>query len=97
MSLDWNRAIPLDKPGTIEDLRSANIESSNGRPLVLYEADGDDDNRHDDLLAVGVARVDPDESRWVAEGWEPTFHFSDLDEPARSLYKEMRPENGDPF
>jgi hypothetical protein len=65
--------------------------------LVLYEGDGNDENLHHDLMALGVARFDPEEGQWVAEDSEPTFHFSDLDEPARSLYKELRPQNGLPL
>jgi hypothetical protein len=45
--------------------------------LVLYDVDGDDENRPDDLIVVGTAEWDSDEIRWVCRvNWEDADHAS---------------------
>lgn len=93
MHLDWEGRVRLDFPGTQRDLDRFKLELHDGRPIVLYEEDANDLGQIDDLVALGLARFDEDEGRWVAEAWEPTVHVSELDPNSRRLYLEFRPMN----
>jgi hypothetical protein len=93
MKTDWNLCIRLDLLGTHRALGAYEVELIEGMRLVLFEEDGDfNDGLPDDLMAVGIASYDSDESRWVACDWEPTFHFSELDPESQEIYARFRPE-----
>jgi hypothetical protein len=90
MHEDWDGNLPLEFPGTLRDLANAGVVLREGIQLVLYEEDADDLGRVDDLIALATVQFDHGEGRWVASGWEPTFHCSDLDSPQQEVYKAAR-------
>ena len=101
-SLDWDRRIKLDKPGTQRDLARHGVELVDGLRLVLWDYDGDKAGNVDDLIGVGAAVFDGEEGRWVAEGrftyphFQDIIHFSELDPKSKERYRVYRRENGSP-
>ena len=90
MHVDWNGCIPLDYPGTVQDLNSWKIELVEGMQLLLYQEDTGSAGEIDDLVAVGTVTYDDEECRWVVRDWEPTPHASELELSERALYQNAR-------
>jgi hypothetical protein len=83
--------VPLDMPGTLEDLRAHRLSLREGLALVLYSYDATDTFHPDDLLAVGVATFDLDRQRWLAQVEQDSFtHESDLDSETMALLSAAR-------
>jgi hypothetical protein len=88
--------VRLDKPGTIRDIDEAGIELAEGVRLVLYESDGDELGRYDDLIGVGVVKRSSIDGSWIAD-FESLAHHSELHPAAQKLYRQFRPQNGQPY
>jgi hypothetical protein len=91
--LDKHGRVRLDRPETIRDLDNQHISLTDEFTLVVFDHDGDDQNRVDDLIAVGVTLYDVEGGRWVLKGWD-TAHFSDLSETEKRPYLSYRADNG---
>ncbi len=91
MRTDWERRVRLDLPGTRADLDRSGIDLVEGRQLVLYTEDADSSDAVDDLVAVGLARYDEEEGRWVAEiDWAEMRHVSELPDSEAQVFRKHR-------
>jgi hypothetical protein len=91
MALDERGRVPLDFPGTVEDLARYEVSLREGMKIVLYTHDATEMGDPDDLVAVGMVTYDENVQRWFAVIDARTLrHVSALDEVDRSLYHRQR-------
>lgn len=79
--VDWR--VPLDFPGTAEDITRNGIALREGMKMVLYTHDAADKADPDDLVTVGTVEYDQDAHRWFAtidpQRLQHVFELDDLD------------------
>jgi hypothetical protein len=87
MARDERWRVPLDFPGTAEDLARNRIDLREGLKILLYTDDATDKADPDDLVTVGTVEYDQDAHRWFALiDPQGLLHVSELDDLDRSLY-----------
>lgn len=92
MSRDGEWRVPLDYPGTLEDLVRQNVTLVAGMYLTLYSLDATDRADPDDLIALASVEFDRSNDKWFARIDPESFvHQSDLDDVDRRLYESGRP------
>ena len=91
MAMDAASRVPLDYPGTIEDLARHRIALRDGMSLVLYTDDATEIDTDDPLLGIGIVEFDRDASRWYAKfDVNALEHLSDVDADRRSKFGSSR-------
>jgi hypothetical protein len=90
--------IRLDLRATVANLNACGVTLREGMRLFVFDCDGDENFRIDDLVACGTATYDEVAERWALNDWyESTTHYSLLDETSRSSYRQYRPKMGEPL
>jgi hypothetical protein len=91
MARDANWRVPLDYPGTVNDLSRSGLTLADGMYLTLYTHDATADDDLDELVALGSAEFDNSLSKWFASVDPDSFvHVSEMDEPDQHLYRAAR-------